>query len=134
MRNLNYLMDHILHQIFKIILSIFKKNTEKNTDNPSVKIYLKRIQNRITFRIKIGYSLEHLTPETMKVLGSTKNKITKDKNRENVPHLEITEFVLVHSNIVNNDYQQDSRVLYPFVPNKSFSSLLEISTTSHIFL
>ena len=70
----------------------------------------------------------------MKVLGSTKNKITKDKNGENVPHLDITEFVLVHSNIVNNDYQQDSRVLYPFVPNKSFSSLLEISTTSHIFL
>ena len=134
MRNLNYLMDHILHQIFKIILSIFLKNTEKNTDNPSVKIYLKRIQNRITFRIKIGYSLEHLTPETMKVLRSTKNKITKNKNGESVPHLEITEFVLVHSNIVNNDYQQDSRVFYSFVPNKSFSSLLENSTTSHIFL
>ena len=53
----------------------------------------------------------------MKLLGSTKNKITKDKNGENVPHLEITEVVLVHCNIVNNDYQQDSRVLYTFVPN-----------------
>ena len=63
----------------------------------------------------------------MKLLGSTKNKITKDKNGENVPHLEITEVVLVHCNIVNNDYQQDSRILYTFVPNKPFGSLLEIS-------
>ena len=70
----------------------------------------------------------------MKLLGSTKNKITEDKNGENVPHLEITEVVLVHCNIVNNDYQQDSRVLYTFVPNKPFGSLLEISPTNHIFL
>ena len=70
----------------------------------------------------------------MKLLGSTKNKITKDKNGENVPHLEITEVVLVHYNIVNNDYQQDSRVFYTFFPNKSFGSLSEISPTNHIFL
>ena len=70
----------------------------------------------------------------MKLLGSTKNKITKEKNGENVPHLEIIEVVLVHCNIVNNDYQQDSRVLYTFVPNKLFGSLLEISPTNHIFL
>ena len=70
----------------------------------------------------------------MKLLGSTKNKITKDKNGENVPHLEINEVVLIHCNIVNNDYQQDSRVLYTFVPNKPFGSLLEISPTNHIFL
>ena len=70
----------------------------------------------------------------MKLLGSTKNEITKDKNGENVPHLEITEVVLAHCDIVNNDYQQDSRVLYTFVPNKPFSSLLEISPTNHIFL
>ena len=70
----------------------------------------------------------------MKLLRSTKNKITKDKNGENVLHLEITEVVLVHCNIVNNDYQQDSRVLYTFVPNKPFGSLLEISPTNHIFL
>ena len=62
----------------------------------------------------------------MKLLGSTKNKITKDKNGENVPHLEIMEVVLVHCNIVKNDYQQDSRVLYKFVPNKSFGQLLDI--------
>ena len=70
----------------------------------------------------------------MKLFGSTKNKITKDKNSENVPPLEITEVLLVQCNIVNNDYQQDSRVLYTFVPNKSFGSLLEIYPTNHIFL
>ena len=70
----------------------------------------------------------------MKLLGSTKNKITKDKNGENVPHLEITEVVLVHCNMVNNDYQQASRVLYTFVPNKSFGSLLDISPSNHTFL
>ena len=84
-------MDCILYQIFKIILSTFKKKDEENIDNPSVKIYVNKIENRITFRIKNGYSLELLTPETMKLLGSTENKITKDKNGENVPHFEITE-------------------------------------------
>ena len=70
----------------------------------------------------------------MKLLGYTKNKITKDENGENVPHLEIAEVVLVHCNIVNNDYQQDSRVLYTFVPNKSFGQLLDISPKHFIFL
>ena len=112
---------------------IFKKHGE-DIDKPSVQIYVNKIGNRVTFKIKNGYSLELLTPETIKLLGSTKNKITKDKNGENVPHLEITEVVLVHCNIVNNDYQQDSRVLYTFVPNKPFGSLLEISPTNHIFL
>ena len=86
------------------------------------------------FKIENEYSLELLTKETMKLLGSTENKITKDKNGENVPHLEITEVVLVHCNIVNNDYQQDSRLLYTFVPNKPFGSLSEISPTNHILL
>ena len=80
------------------------------------------------------YILELLTPEAMKLLGSTKNKITKNKNGENVRHLEITEVILVHCNIVKNDNQQDSRVLYTFVPNKPFGSLLDISPTNHIFL
>ena len=70
----------------------------------------------------------------MKLLGSTKNKITKEKNGENVPHLEVTEAALVHCNIVNNDYQQDSIVLYTFVPNKPFGSLLEFSPANHTFL
>ena len=95
---------------------------------------MNKIENRITFKIKKGYNLDLLTKETMKLLGSTKNKITKDKNGENVPHLEITEVVLLHCNLVNNDYQQDSRVLYTFVPNKSFGSLLDISPSNHIFL
>ena len=112
---------------------IFKKHGE-NTSKPSVQIYVNKTENRITFKIKNGYSLELLTPETMKLLGSTENKITEDKNGDNVPHLEITEVVLVHCDIVDNDYQQDSRVLYTFVPNKPFGSLLEISPTNHIFL
>ena len=97
-------------------------------------MYVNRIENRITFKIKSGYYLELLTPETMKLLGSTESKITKDKNGENVPHLEIVELVLVHCNLVNNDYQQDSRILYTFVPNKKFGSLLEISSTNQVFL
>ena len=68
-------------------------------------MYVNRIENIITFKIKGGYYLELLTPETMKLLGSTESKITKDKNGENVPHLEILELVLVHCNLVNNDYQ-----------------------------
>ena len=70
----------------------------------------------------------------MNLLGSSESKITKDKNGENMPHLEIAELVLVHCNLVNNDYQQDSRILYTFVPNKTFSSLLEISLRNHVFL
>ena len=62
----------------------------------------------------------------MKLLGGTKSKITEDENGENVPHLEITEVVLIYCNIVNNDYQQESRVLYTFVSERSFDQLLNI--------
>ena len=79
------------------------------------------------------YYLELLTPETMKLLGSTKNKITVDENGENVPYLEITEVVLVRCNFVINDYQRDSRVLYTFVPNKSLGQLLDISPKNLCF-
>ena len=81
-------------------------------------IYVNKIDNRITFKIKTGYYLELITPERVKLLGSAKIKITKDENGQYVPYLEITEVVLVHCNIVNSDYQQDLRVLYTFVPNK----------------
>ena len=111
---------------------ILKKHSE-SLDNPSVRIYINKTENRITFKIKSGYYLELLTPETMKLLGSTENKIYKDKNGENVPHLEVVELVLVHCNQVNDDYQQDSRILYTFVPNKTFGGLLEISPTNHVF-
>ena len=97
-------------------------------------MYINKIENRITFKIKTVYYREVLMPETMKLLGSTKSKITKDKNGENVPHLEITEIVLIHHNFVNNDYQQDPRVLYTFVPNKSFGQLLDILQKNFIFL
>ena len=107
---------------------------EKIFDKPSVKIYVNKIENKITFGIKNGYRLEFLTPETMKLLGSTENKTTKYKNGENVSHLEITEVLLIHCNIVNNHYQQDLRVLYTFVPNEPFRNLIEISPTNHIFL
>ena len=70
----------------------------------------------------------------MKLLGSTENKITKDKNRENVPHLGIVELVLIHCNLVNNNYQQNSIMLCTFVPNKPFDNLLQISPKNHIFL
>ena len=130
MINLSYLMVRILYQVFQIILNTFLKKHGGDIEEPSARIYVNKIENRITFKITNGYSLELL----MKLLGSTKNKIIKDKNGENVPHLEITEVVLVHCNIVNNDYQQDSRILYTFLPNKPFSSLLEISPTNHIFL
>ena len=83
---------------------------------------MNKIENRITFKIKTGYYLEFLTLEMKKLLGST----------ENIPYLEITEVGLVHCNIVNNDYQQDSRVLYTFVPNKPFGNLLEIAPTNFI--
>ena len=82
---------------------ILKKYGEA-VDEPSIRIYFNKTENRITFKIKTGYYLELLTPETMRLLGSTENKITKDKNGKTVPHLEIVELVLVHCNLVNNDY------------------------------
>ena len=100
---------------------ILKKHRE-NIDNSSIRIYVNEIKSRITFKIKTGYYLKLLTPETMKLLGNTENEITRDRNGENVQHLEIAEAVLVHCNIVNNDYEQDSRVLYAFIPNKLFGS------------
>ena len=110
---------------------ILQKHWEK-IDNPLVGISLNKIENIITFKIKTGHYLELLTLETMKLLGSTENKISKNKNVENVPHLEITEVVLVHCNSVNSDYQQDSTVLYTYVPNKPFGILLEISPKKYI--
>ena len=106
---------------------------ETVTDNLSILIYVNKTKNEIMFKIKTGYYLEYLTPETMKLLGSTKSKITKDKNGENVPQFEITEVVLIHCNIVNNNYHQHARVSYKFVPNNSFGKLLDISPKNSIF-
>ena len=101
----SYSIPHI-QDYFKYIL---KKHGE-NVDDPSIIVYVNKIENRITFKIKNGYYLELLTPEIMKLLVSAENKITKDKNSENVPHLEVVELVLVHCNLVNNNYQQHSRI------------------------
>ena len=123
--SISYIQDY-----FEYIL----KKPSENVDNPSIKIYVHKIENRVTFKVKNGYYLELLITETIKLLGSTESKVTKDKNSENVPHLEIFELVLIHCNLVNNNYQQNSKILYTFVPNKTFGSLLEISPPSHIFL
>ena len=77
--------------------------------HPSIRIYVNKIENGITFKIKTRYNLEFLTPETMKLLGTIKIEITKYKNAENVRHVGINEVVLIHCDIINNDYQQDSR-------------------------
>ena len=102
---------------------ILKKHGE-NMDNPSISIYVNKVENRITFKIKTEYYLKLLTAERMNSLEALKKKISKVKIDENAPHLEITEVVLVNCNIVNHDYQQDSRVLYTFISNKPFGSLL----------
>ena len=84
-------MNHILYKIFKNTMRIFKKKNEIVTDNPSIRIYINKTENRITFIIKTGYYLELLTSVKVKLCGSTKSKITKYENGEDVPHLEITE-------------------------------------------
>ena len=96
---------------------IIKKH-ETLTEDPPAQTYPNRIKNRIVFKIKTGCKLELLTPEAMRLLGSTKKVVDKDKNGEDVPKLESVEVVLVHCNLVNNNYQQASKVLFTFVPNK----------------
>ena len=112
---------------------MFLRYVKKHGEN-HLKIYINETENRITFKIKTGYYLELLTSGTMNFFGSTKSKITKDETGENVPYLEITEVVPIHCNVVNNSYQKNSRVLYSFVPNKSFGQLLDISSKNFIFL
>ena len=114
-------------------LEYILKNHSESVDDPPIEIFVSRNEKRIIFKIKNGYYFELLTSETMKLLGSTEGKITGEKNDENVPHLEVVELVLIHCNIVDNSYQQNSRILYTFVPNKPFGSLLEISPPNHIF-
>ena len=101
------------------------------TENPSIQIYANKIKNRIIFKINNGYKLEFLTPDTMKLLGSTKKVVDEDKNGEHVPELEIVEVVLVHCNLIKNDYQHASKVLFTFVPSKTFGQL--INTSPHAF-
>ena len=99
-----------------------------------MRIYINKIENRTAFKIKTGYYLKILMPETMKLLKNTKSNIDKNEKGKNKLNLEVTEIVLAHCNIANNDYQQDWRVLYTFVPNKSFGQLLDISSKNVMFL
>ena len=102
------------------------------TENPLIQIYSDKIKNRIVFIIKAGYKLELLTPETMRLLGSGKKEVAKDKDGENVPKLDPIEIVWVHCNLVKNDYQHTSKVLFTFVSNKQFGQLINISPHSLI--
>ena len=97
------------------------------TENPLIQIYPNKVKNRIVFKVKTSFKLELLTLEAMKLLGSTKKVVNKDKKGENVPKRESVEVVLVHCNLVKNDYQHSSKVLFSFVPNKRFGQLINIS-------
>ena len=109
------------------------KKHETIADTAPILIYANKINNRIVFKIKTGYKLELLSKETMKLLGSTKDTIDADKNRKNIPRLEDVEVILVHCNLVNNSYQQASRALFTFVPNKQYGQLISISPHTLIF-
>ena len=122
-----------ISEIQDYIKYIIKKH-ETIDETAPILIYANKISNRIVFKIKTGYKLELLSKETMKLLGSTGDTIDADKNSENVPSLENVEVVLVHCNLVNNSYQQASRVLFTFVPNKQYGQLISISPNSLIFL
>ena len=121
-----------ISEIQDYIEYIIKKH-ETIGENPPILIYANTINNRIIFKIKSGYKLELLSKETTKLFGSTKDTIDADKNSENVPRLENVEVVLVHCNLVNNNYQQASRVLFTFVPTKQYGQLISISPHSLVF-
>ena len=97
-------------------------------------IYVNEINNRIAFKIKSGYKLELLSKETMKLLGSSTDTIDSDKNSELVPKLESVDLALVHCNVVNNSYQQASKVLFTFIPNKKYGQLITVSPETLIML
>ena len=122
-----------ISEIQEYIEYIIKKHETVGETVP-ILIYANTINNRIVFKIKSGYKLELLSNETMKLLGSTKNIIDSDKNSENVPRLENFEVVFVHCNLVNNSYQQHSRVLFTFVPTKQYGKVISISPHSLVFL
>ena len=107
------------------------KKLEREQEGTGLKILT---PNQMLKRLPIALAQVKAGNNSERLLGSTESKITKDINGENVPHLEVVELVLVHCNLVNNDYQQDSRILLTFVPNKSFRSSLEISPTNQVFL
>ena len=115
-------------------IAFITKKHEILTTNPSIHVYINIINDRVVFEIKDAYKLELQTPETMKLFGSTKKLINKTKNEEKVPSLEVIEVVLVQCNLVNNQYQQKSEVLYTFTPDKSYAYLLHVEPSNLVFL
>ena len=122
-----------ISEIQEYIVYIIKKH-ETIGENAPILSYANTINNRIVFKVKTGYKLELLSKETMRLSGSMSNIIDADKNSENVPRLENAEVVLVYCNLVNNSYQQHSRVLSAFVPTKQYGQLISISPHSLVFL
>ena len=119
-----------LQNYFKYII----KKHETIADISPVLTYVNNINNRIVFKIKSGYKLELLSKETMRLLGNTADAIDGDKNSELVPKLKSVDLVLVHCNLVNNSYQQASKVLFTFVTNKKYGQLITASPHSLIIL
>ena len=119
-----------IHDYFEFII----RKHETLAENPPVQIYPNKIKNRIVFRVKTRYKLELLSLETMKLLGSTKKDVDQDKDGEHVPKLESVEVVSVNCNLVNNNYQQASKLLLTFLPNKQFRQLINIAQYSLIML
>ena len=99
-----------------------------------MQIYANKIKNKTVFEIKRNYKLELSFPKTMRLIGSAKKDKDQDKDEEDVPRLESAEVVLVHYNLVNNNYQQASKVIFTFVPNKQFGQLITNGPHSLIVL
>ena len=119
-----------IHDYFEFII----RKHETLAENPPVQIYPNKIKNRIVFRVKTRYKLELLSLETMKLLGSTKKDVDQDKDGEHIPKLESAEVVSVNCNLVNNNYQQASKLLLTFLPNKQFRQLINIAQHALIML
>ena len=117
---------HFILDYFEYII----KEHETIANNPLLQIDVNKIKKKIVFKLKTDYKLELLSPETVKLLGSTKKDVHQDKDGENVPKVECIEVVLVHCNLVNDNYHQASKVLFTFVPNKQFGQFINISPHS----
>ena len=99
------------------------------TENPPIQVYPNKIKNRIVFKIKTGYKLELLTVETMRLLGSGKKEVNKDKDGKNVPKLEYVEVVLIYCNLAKNDYQHTSKVVFFFCSKQTIWTVNKYFTT-----
>ena len=118
-----------INEYFQFIVKKHTKDHDKD-----IEIYANKVKNRVAFKLGAGVSLEFMSPETQKFLGFSVNKVTGTGNGDKVPQLETVQTVLVHCNLVDNDYQRDSMILYSFVPDKSFGNILSIQPSDFIWL